>query len=206
MEPEDLPKMGCSEGAGDKGHEEAHVATSIHYELHRILQFASKSDEEPCGIAFNLPRVRRPNHVFDINFPMAQMIHVACRDHNAACWPVRLLGLITLVFTKNHVSALFPSENSSTAVNNHHMNSNTMTPPHFTHALPVAYLFSCFGFWRGNVLDTPLLDTRYSQSSCAERKTSDIFAIDIFAMGASATGYFRTCEHFFCLTLSGKRE
>jgi len=25
-----------------------------------------KSDEEPCGIAFNLPRVRRPNHVFDI--------------------------------------------------------------------------------------------------------------------------------------------
>jgi hypothetical protein len=66
LEPEDLPKMGCSEGAGDKGHEEAHVATSIHYELHRILQFASKSDEEPCGIAFNLPRVRRPNHVFDI--------------------------------------------------------------------------------------------------------------------------------------------
>jgi hypothetical protein len=59
-----------------------------------------------------------------------------------------------LVFTKNHVSALFPSEKSSTAVNNHHMNSNTMTPPHFTHALPVAYLFSCFGFWRGYVLET----------------------------------------------------
>jgi hypothetical protein len=41
-----------------------------------------KSDEEPCGIAFNLPRVRRPNHVFDV---------------------------------------YIPSENSSTAVNNHHM-------------------------------------------------------------------------------------
>ena len=38
LEPEDLPKMGCSEGAGDEGHEEAHVATSIHYEKHRILQ------------------------------------------------------------------------------------------------------------------------------------------------------------------------
>ena len=154
LEPEDLPKMGCSEGAGDEGHEEA-----------AFCNLLPKSDEEPWGIAFNLPRVRKPNHVFDINFPMAQMIHVACRDHNAACWPVRLLGLS--FHKKSCLSFVSVREFVHCAVNNHHMNSNTMTPPHFTHALPVAYLFSCFGFWSGNVLDT-----RYSQSSCAERKTS----------------------------------
>ena len=32
LEPEDLPKMGCSEGAGDEDQEEAHVAASIHCE------------------------------------------------------------------------------------------------------------------------------------------------------------------------------
>jgi hypothetical protein len=76
LEPEDLPKMGCSEGAGDEGHEEAHVATSIHYELHRILLCFQNQMKSPVELRLICRESADRTTFSTSNFPMAQMIHV----------------------------------------------------------------------------------------------------------------------------------